>query len=239
MHRMPFLFLHCTDTMFPRRLFLFASLPCSSHAEQSLLRSTLTTDASQFQHPANLGVSSFNNAFMAELREQTLRDLTGLKALRVACDHQLRKLHRALELLKVSSSTTSPAGGAVGAGVGAHSFPEVSVTDKLSQTALGLILTMVMPVPGSMEVGVASIGALWLQGDSAGKHLVVEHPLEADGGLRDRFDPFTRFRQRARRNGELLIESWQAASSARDTASASGSDSTLLAPWQELRPLTS
>ena len=31
MHRMPFLFLHCTDTMFPRRLFLFASLPCSSH----------------------------------------------------------------------------------------------------------------------------------------------------------------------------------------------------------------
>ena len=33
------------------------------------------------------------------------------------------------------------------------------MTDKLSQTALGLILTMVLPVPGTVELGVVSIGA--------------------------------------------------------------------------------
>ena len=38
-----------------------------------------------------------------------------------------------------------------------------------------------MPVPGTVELGVVSIGALWLQGDSAGKHLVVAwSPKDAD-----------------------------------------------------------
>ncbi|CAJ1371778.1 unnamed protein product [Effrenium voratum] len=89
--------------------------------------------------------------------------------------------------------------------VGAHSFPEVSVTDKLSQTALGLILTMVMPVPGTVELGVVSIGALWLQGDSAGKHVVVEHPPPSDDTSSD---PFGRFRQRPRPSALRLLQGW-------------------------------
>ena len=200
-------------------LAVACNLPSSSHSSHAehLLRSALKTDELA---AANVGVCSFDVAFLSLLREQTMRDLTGLKTLRVACDHQLRKLQRALELLKVLkvAASADSSGTQVDVhvqSVGAHSFPEVSVTDKLSQTALGLILTMVMPVPGSVEVGVASIGALWLQGDSAGKHLVVEHPKSDQ---LNPLNPFTRFRQQAPRNTERLLKSW----------AAPGEDSTML-----------
>ena len=172
-------------------------LPSSSHSEH-LLRSALKTDDLA---ASNVAVSNFDTNFLSRLRENTMRDLFALKNVRVACDHQVRKLQRALELLASATaiSSNSVAGGA-------HSFPEVSVTDKLSQTALGLILTMVMPVPGSVEVGVASIGALWLEGDSAGKHLVIEHPLPDLKQL----NPFSRFRQRARHSAQRLMQSWAA-----------------------------
>ena len=164
-----------------------------------------------------------------------MRDLFALKNLRVSCDHQLRKLQRALELLAVSAQTAVGSAGS-SAVAGAHSFPEVSVTDKLSQTALGLILTLVMPVPGSVEVGVASIGALWLEGDSAGKHLVVEHPLPDD---LQQLNPFSRFRQRARHSAERLMKSW-AASPAVDLHQGTEIEAeheetaTLLAPWRRI-----
>lgn len=183
------------------------NLPSSGHSEH-LLRSALKTDALT---ASNVAVSNFDSNFLSHLREHTMRDLFALKNLRVSCDHQLRKLQRALELLAVSAQSTVGSTGSSNAvatgGGGAHSFPEVSVTDKLSQTALGLILTLVMPVPGSVEVGVASIGALWLEGDSAGKHLVVEHPLPDD---LQQLNPFSRFRQRARHSAERLMKSWAA-----------------------------
>lgn len=107
----------------------------------------------------------------------------------------------------------------------------MSVTDKLSQTALGLILTMVMPLPGSVEVGMVSIGALWLQGDSAGKHLVVEHPeqllsFRSVGLLGLRMDPFERFRQVVRPSGQQLLEKW----ARREVAPM------VLAPWPHICP---
>ncbi|CAJ1355885.1 unnamed protein product [Effrenium voratum] len=147
---------------------------------------------------SNLALASFDPSVPTKLREQTLQGLSALKNLRWAADHQLRKLQRALEMIAVSQH-------AVGSSerVGAHSFPEVSVTDKLSQTALGLILTMVMPVPGTVELGVVSIGALWLQGDSAGKHVVVEHPPPSDDTSSD---PFGRFRQRPRPSALRLLQ---------------------------------
>eukprot|EP00438_Fugacium_kawagutii_P027497 Skav205606 [mRNA] locus=scaffold460:188526:193499:+ [translate_table: standard] len=185
---------------------------------QHLLRSALKTDDLA---ASNVAISNFDSNFLTNLRDQTMRDLFALKSLRVACDHQLRKLQRALELLAVSAAGKSSHSVSTG---GAHSFPEVTVTDKLSQTALGLILTMVMPVPGSVEVGVASIGALWLEGDSAGKHLVVEHPLPDD---LHQLNPFGRFRQRARLSAERLIRSW-AAIPAPQEGQETG---TLLAPW--------
>lgn len=184
---------------------------------QHLLRSALKTDDLA---ASNVAISNFDSNFLTNLREQTMRDLFALKSLRVACDHQLRKLQRALELLAVSAQA-GKSSHSVSTG-GAHSFPEVSVTDKLSQTALGLILTMVMPVPGSVEVGVASIGALWLEGDSAGKHLVVEHPLPDD---LNQLNPFGRFRQRARLSAERLIRSWAA------VPQEAGETGTLLASW--------
>eukprot|EP00434_Breviolum_minutum_P025895 symbB.v1.2.022896.t1/scaffold2015.1/size92276/9 len=179
-------------------LVVTRSLPSPGHVEH-LLRSALTTDV---RAATQVAIARFEGAFLLQLRDFVLRDLTALKHLRVACDHQLRKLQRALELLSISQSGISSDSG------GAHSFPEVSVTDKLSQTALGLILTMVMPVPGSVEVGVASIGALWLEGDSAGKHLVVEHPVPED---LNQLNPFSRFRQHARHSAQRMMASWAGA----------------------------
>ncbi|CAJ1445416.1 unnamed protein product, partial [Effrenium voratum] len=180
-------------------LALARSLPAPSAAAGSeLLRSALKI--SNRCDASNLALASFDPSVPTKLREQTLQGLSALKNLRWAADHQLRKLQRALEMIAVSQH-------AVGSSerVGAHSFPEVSVTDKLSQTALGLILTMVMPVPGTVELGVVSIGALWLQGDSAGKHVVVEHPPPSDDTSSD---PFGRFRQRPRPSALRLLQGW-------------------------------
>ena len=208
------------------------NLPSSGHSEH-LLRSALKTDALA---ASNVAVSNFDANFLSHLREHTMRELFALKNLRVSCDHQLRKLQRALELLAVSAQTAVGSAGS-SAVAGAHSFPEVSVTDKLSQTALGLILTLVMPVPGSVEVGVASIGALWLEGDSAGKHLVVEHPDDLQ-----QLNPFSRFRQRARHSAERLMKSWAASpvhldpgdpgDGDQDTEIEAEQTATLLAPWR-------
>ena len=219
------------------------NLPSSGHSEH-LLRSALKTDALA---ASNVAVSNFDSNFLSHLREHTMRDLFALKNLRVSCDHQLRKLQRALELLAVSAQTAVGSAGS-SAVAGAHSFPEVSVTDKLSQTALGLILTLVMPVPGSVEVGVASIGALWLEGDSAGKHLVVEHPLPDD---LQQLNPFSRFRQRARHSAERLMKSWAASPAvhldqgdqgdqgteieAEQADQAEQETATLLAPWRIMK----
>ena len=199
-------------------LVVTRSLPSPGHVEH-LLRSALTTDV---RAATQVAIARFEGAFLLQLRDFVLRDLTALKHLRVACDHQLRKLQRALELLSISQSGISSDSG------GAHSFPEVSVTDKLSQTALGLILTMVMPVPGSVEVGVASIGALWLEGDSAGKHLVVEHPVPED---LNQLNPFSRFRQHARHSAQRMMASW---AGALPLSPGGGQEetATLLAPWQ-------
>ena len=162
-------------------------LPDSTSLD-GFLRSALVvrTEAAEVSHSA---LACFEPAFCAELREQTLQVMSALKNLRTSADSQFRKLNRALQLLAVASQGEASVSATDG---GAHSFPEVSMTDKLSQTALGLILTMVMPVPGTVELGVVSIGALWLQGDSAGKHLVVEHSRTPD------FDPLGRFQQQPR-----------------------------------------
>ncbi|CAE7243139.1 unnamed protein product [Symbiodinium microadriaticum] len=180
------------------------SLPTDAVRTTGFLRSALVRTNKTEHTPdvhTNTGLACLELSFCTQLREQTLLGLTALKNLRTSADQQFRKLNRALQLLAVASTHTEHDGSGAPEG-GAHSFPEVSVTDKLSQTALGLILTMVMPVPGTVELGVVSIGALWLQGDSAGKHLVVEHSPGPD------FDPFGRFQQQPRPSALKLLANW-------------------------------
>lgn len=197
------------------------SLPTDAVRTSGFLRSALVRTDRTENLPdirTNTGLACLEPSFCAELREQTLLGLTALKNLRTSADQQLRKLNRALQLLAVASTQPEHDGTGAPEG-GAHSFPEVSVTDKLSQTALGLILTMVMPVPGTVELGVVSIGALWLQGDSAGKHLVVEHSPGPD------FDPFGRFQQQARPSALKLLANWtQEPQDVMDATSAQTSD---------------
>lgn len=124
-------------------------------------------------------------------------DCTAFLALRDAADQQLRKLRRTVKLL-----VAIDASGASGASA-PQSFDQVSVLDKVSQTALGLLLTAVLPIPGSIEVGVVNIGMLWLEHDAAGRHMAVEHPRR-DGPEA----PHRRFRQWPRPHSVRLLREW-------------------------------
>jgi len=57
-----------------------------------------------------------------------------------------------------------------------HDFQKKGVRQKIESTALGIITMLVLPMPGSIEVGTFGIGMLWLEGEEAGSHLALEHP---------------------------------------------------------------
>mmetsp|Transcript_169189 Transcript_169189/g.543875 ORF Transcript_169189/g.543875 Transcript_169189/m.543875 type:complete len:1453 (+) Transcript_169189:87-4445(+) len=129
---------------------------------------------------------------LGEAQMQLPASLNALRTLRQRAELQLRKLRRVAEMLKqVTEGGTS------------HGFEQVSVADKLSSSAFTLLLSAVLPVPGSLEVGAFSIGALWLEGDSAGRHAIVEHPRVAGAVA-----PMQRFRQRPTSEGARLLSEW-------------------------------
>ncbi|CAK0831577.1 unnamed protein product [Prorocentrum cordatum] len=127
--------------------------------------------------------------------ENLRRDASALLSMREACDEQLRKLRSAVERLEQVTAD----------GSAAQSFDEVTVLDKISQTALSVLLSAVMPVPGSLELGVVSIGALWLEDDAAGRHVAVEH--SKDSGAEG---PLQRFGQRPGARAAALLQEWAA-----------------------------
>ena len=85
--------------------------------------------------------------------EQAPETLKALLALRSAIDSQLQKIRRATELLQHI----------VGQDKRSQGFNEVTVMDKIMQTGLGLVFTALLPMPGTVEVGVVSLGMLWLE----------------------------------------------------------------------------
>jgi len=92
-------------------------------------------------------------------------DLVACLTLVSAAERQLKRLRQSHRILHAAERTSC------------HDFQKKTVLQKLETTALGVITMLVLPVPGTIEVGTVSIGMLWLQdsGD-ASNHLVLEHP---------------------------------------------------------------
>jgi len=125
--------------------------------------------------------------------EQVPEDLKACLALRTAIDSQSQKIQRVADLLRHI----------VGEDKRSQGFDEVSVMDKITQTGLGLVFTALLPVPGCVEVGVVSLGMLWLEADVAGRHVVMEHN-QAQGAEA----PFAKFRQRPSQTSRRMFQEW-------------------------------
>eukprot|EP00746_Dinoflagellata_sp_MGD_P000215 gnl/MRDRNA2_/MRDRNA2_100385_c0_seq1.p1 gnl/MRDRNA2_/MRDRNA2_100385_c0~~gnl/MRDRNA2_/MRDRNA2_100385_c0_seq1.p1 ORF type:complete len:1314 (-),score=182.02 gnl/MRDRNA2_/MRDRNA2_100385_c0_seq1:135-3677(-) len=60
-----------------------------------------------------------------------------------------------------------------------HTFHEQTIGDKVSSIALSLAVAMTAPVPGSMEIWMASSAVILMKTDAASRFLVVEHPPDS------------------------------------------------------------
>eukprot|EP00927_Polykrikos_kofoidii_P022244 TRINITY_DN20813_c0_g4_i3.p1 TRINITY_DN20813_c0_g4~~TRINITY_DN20813_c0_g4_i3.p1 ORF type:complete len:1540 (-),score=264.42 TRINITY_DN20813_c0_g4_i3:24-4601(-) len=99
-----------------------------------------------------------------ELFKTVRSDMEACTTLLAAAERQLRKLRQSYRILHAAEAASC------------HKFEGKGVLQKIETTALGLITMMVLPVPGSLEVGTVGIAMLWLEGDMAGSHLALQHP---------------------------------------------------------------
>merc|ERR1712137_300768 len=79
-------------------------------------------------------------------------------------ERQLKRLQQSHRLLHAAGEASC------------HDFEHKGVLQKIETTALGLVTMMVIPMPGSVEVGAIGLGMLWLEGDTTSSHLALEHP---------------------------------------------------------------
>jgi len=97
--------------------------------------------------------------------EHVRADLDACLTLVSAAERQLSKLKHSHRILFAAEASRS------------HEFDaKGSALRKVETTALGLLTMLVLPMPGTMEIGALHIGMLWLSGDDSGSHVAVEHP---------------------------------------------------------------
>jgi len=99
-----------------------------------------------------------------ELFEAVRADLKSCLTLVAAAERQLKRLRTSHRVLHAAEAASC------------HDFERRGILQKIETTALGLVTMLVLPVPGSIEVGTVGIGMLWLEGDAAGSHLALQHP---------------------------------------------------------------
>jgi len=99
-----------------------------------------------------------------ELLETVRSDLEACHTLVSAAERQLRRLRHSHRLLCAAQQSSC------------HNFERKGVLRKIETTALGIVTMMVLPLPGTLELGTTHIGMLWLEGDTANSHVAVEHP---------------------------------------------------------------
>lgn len=96
--------------------------------------------------------------------EYVRADLEACLTLVSAAERQLRKLRHSHRILCAAEASKS------------HDFEHKGALKKIEATALGLVTMLVLPLPGTMELGALHIGMLWLSGDPSNSHIAVEHP---------------------------------------------------------------
>jgi len=100
-----------------------------------------------------------------ELFESVRSDLSACLALVSAAERQLKRLRMSYRILTVAGSASC------------HDFEKKGILQKIESTALGIVTMMVLPLPGSIEVGTLGIGMMWLEGDAANSHLALQHTM--------------------------------------------------------------
>eukprot|EP00397_Hematodinium_sp_SG-2012_P000069 GEMP01000069.1.p1 GENE.GEMP01000069.1~~GEMP01000069.1.p1 ORF type:complete len:3256 (+),score=468.64 GEMP01000069.1:314-10081(+) len=84
-----------------------------------------------------------------------------------------------------------------------HTFQEISVQDRLNTTFLSLLATAVCPIPGAMEIWLATTVVMWLETDEAGRHVVVESPDS------DPIATLARFGSCPSTRTEVILDRWK------------------------------
>jgi len=104
----------------------------------------------------------------SELFDSVRTDLVACSTLVSAAEKQLKRLRQTHRILHATEEVNSSS---------CHDFQRKGVRHKIESTALGIITMLVLPMPGSIEVGTLGIGMMWLEGDeAAGSHMALEHP---------------------------------------------------------------
>lgn len=96
--------------------------------------------------------------------ESVRNDLNACLTLVAAAERQLKRLRNSHRVLAAAESAS------------VHDFQAKGLLQKIESTALGIVTMMVLPLPGSIEVGTVGIGMMWLEGDAANSHLAMQHP---------------------------------------------------------------
>lgn len=100
-----------------------------------------------------------------ELFKTVASDLNRCLTLVAAAERQLKRLGRSHRILYAAEKLSY------------NDFSQQGVLEKIETTALGLLTMLVLPVPGSIEVGTVGLGMLWLEGNqNASSHIALEHP---------------------------------------------------------------
>lgn len=96
--------------------------------------------------------------------ESVRSDLSACLTLVAAAERQLKRLRTSHRVLHAAEAASC------------HDFEQKGLLRKIESTALGIVTMMVLPLPGSIEVGTLGIGMMWLEGDAANSHLALQHP---------------------------------------------------------------
>lgn len=138
----------------------------------------------------------FADGAVDSLARHVSRDLAGLQVCFRSAQQYLQKLRRLTSGFRQVTD-----------GGNSQSFKKTSMKDKVGQTALGVLLSVLMPIPGSMELGAINIGMIWHDADLAGRHAIVEHCREHGAA-----SPLQRFQQQPSEEDVPLLEDWASGS---------------------------
>jgi hypothetical protein len=119
-------------------------------------------------------VSVFMEALSAVRDRSTMRSqrathvLAMHRDLLARFDQQVKKLTRACDLVGQANGAETTRG-----------FAEKQTLEKIESTIYGILVSLVMPIPGSLEVMALHAGATMFEDDIGKKHVVVEHSTES------------------------------------------------------------
>eukprot|EP00927_Polykrikos_kofoidii_P049690 TRINITY_DN43713_c0_g1_i1.p1 TRINITY_DN43713_c0_g1~~TRINITY_DN43713_c0_g1_i1.p1 ORF type:complete len:1369 (-),score=195.73 TRINITY_DN43713_c0_g1_i1:196-4302(-) len=110
-------------------------------------------------------LAAVDGAGALEPFEATRKVIKSFYEMLLSSEQQLRRFRQSFQVLQQTKGQT-----------GCHNFELATVTGKVGTTVLGILLTILLPLPGATELGAYRIGTLWLEDDPARRHVILQHP---------------------------------------------------------------